>query len=80
MVDVPDSDVVREIVIEAARDAGVGQSLLRDVSIKDDGSVVTTADHLLQESISAALRQRWPDIPFMGEEMEHAKQARIVNA
>ena len=80
MVDVPDSDVVREIVIEAARDAGVGQSLLRDASIKDDGSVVTIADHLLQERISAALRQRWPDIPFMGEEMEHARQARIVNA
>ena len=56
MVDVPDSDVVREIVIEAARGAGVGQSLPRDASIKDDGSVVTTADHLLQERISAALR------------------------
>ena len=80
MVDVPDPGVVREIVIEAAKGAGVGQSLLRDASIKDDGSVVTTADHLLQERISAALRQRWPDIPFMGEEMEHARQVRIVNA
>jgi myo-inositol-1(or 4)-monophosphatase len=42
--------------------------------------VVTTADHLLQEKISSALRERWPDIPFMGEEMEHARQVRIVNA
>ena len=80
MVDVPDPGVVREIVIEAARGVGVGKSLLRDASIKDDGSVVTTADHLLQERISATLRQRWPDIPFMGEEMEHARQVRIVNA
>mgnify|MGYP003315087141 CR=1 FL=1 len=79
MVKVPDRDVVREIVIEAARDAGVGQSLLRDASIKDDGSVVTTADHLLQDKISAALHERWPHIPFMGEEMEHARQDRIVN-
>ena len=80
MVDVPDPGVVRKIVIDAARSSGVGQSLLRDASIKDDGSVVTTADHLLQERISSALRERWPDIPFMGEEMEHARQVRIANA
>ena len=40
MVDVPDPGVVREIVIEAAKGVGVGQSLLRDASIKDDGSVI----------------------------------------
>jgi myo-inositol-1(or 4)-monophosphatase len=78
--DVPNLVVVREIVIEAARRSGLGQTLLRESKIKDDGSVVTTTDHLLQETISTALRERWPDILFMGEEMEHARQVRIVNA
>ena len=80
MLDVPDPVVVRDIVIDAARATGVGQSILRDATIKDDGSVVTIADHQLQKRISVALHELWPDIPFMGEEMDHASQVRIVNA
>ncbi len=80
MVDPPDPAAVREIVVKATRWAGVKQPLIRDSSLKDDGSIVTTADHLLQDTISNALCKEWPDIAFMGEEMEHARQARIVKA
>ena len=80
MVDNLQSAVLREIVVEAVRDSGIAQSISRESSIKADGSVVTPADYLLQKNISSRLYECWPDIPFMGEEMEHARQVDIVNA
>jgi len=80
MFDNLQSAVLREIVVEAARDSGIAQSISRESSIKADGSVVTPSDHLLQKNISSRLYECWPDIPFMGEEMEHARQVGIVNA
>ena len=74
----PELSRVRDIVISAAQAVGLGPSLVQDVSVKDDGSVVTETDHLLQEHIFSELRDNWPDVPVMGEEMEHARQASIV--
>lgn len=79
MSSIPDPVVIQEIVADAVRVSGLRQPLIRDTLFKDDGSVVTSTDHLLQDVISESLRQLWPDIPFMGEEMEHQHQAEIVN-
>lgn len=78
MTDNPNLVEVRDIVVAIAKEVGLGSSLIKDVSVKDDGSVVTEIDHLLQEKIFSALRDNWPNIPLMGEEMEHAQQASIV--
>ena len=80
MIDIPDVSLVRAIVIETVRESGIAQAASSDSSIKEDGSVVTEADHFLQKNISERLLERWPNIPFMGEEMEHARQARVVNS
>lgn len=37
--------------------------------LKSDGSVITEADLAMQHSIAEALKQEWPHIDFLGEEM-----------
>jgi len=78
--DSSDCTVLREIVVEAVGESGIFRPVSQDLSIKEDGTVVTAVDHFLQKHISSKLHERWPDIPFMGEEMEHARQVGIVNA
>ena len=58
--DLPDVDVVREIVINAARDARLDRFALRNRAVKDDGGVVTETDHRVQAFISKELINRWP--------------------
>jgi myo-inositol-1(or 4)-monophosphatase len=43
---------------------------------KADGSLVTEADLATQNAIAAALADATPDIPLLGEEMDHAEQLR----
>ncbi|MCP4505011.1 MAG: hypothetical protein GY826_01285, partial [Fuerstiella sp.] len=74
MSELPDVGAVREIVVNAARDARLDCFALRDRSVKDDGSVVTETDHRVQAFISRELLTRWPAFGFMGEEMEHGEQ------
>jgi len=66
------------IVLAAARDAGLDQFSWRDRSVKEDGTVVTQTDHRVQAFIARELQANWPQFTFMGEEMEHRQQARIV--
>jgi len=54
------------------RFADVGRSLKRD------GSIVTEADHAMQDRVQQELAAHWPQYAFLGEEMpatEHAKLA-----
>ena len=74
----PEVEAVRAIVLAAARDAGLNQARLRDRSVKEDGTIVTQTDHRVQAFIARALQANWPQFTFMGEEMEHRQQARIV--
>ena len=74
----PEVEAVRAIVLAAARDAGLHQFRLRDRSVKEDGTVVTQTDHRVQAFIARELQANWPQFTFMGEEMEHRQQARIV--
>ena len=76
----PEVETVRAIVLAAARDAGLNQFRLRDRSVKEDGTVVTQTDHRVQAFIARELQANWPQFTFMGEEMEHRQQARIVGS
>jgi myo-inositol-1(or 4)-monophosphatase len=42
--------------------------------VKDDGSLLTEADTAMQSALRAELSTRWPDIPFLGEEMKASVQ------
>lgn len=47
---------------------------------KQDGSFVTEADFLVQKNLSAWLAEQWPDISFLGEEMESSKQRALLDS
>ncbi len=75
----PNIKEIQEIVIAAA-----AQELMPRFSdcvreYKADGSIVTEADHAVQQSIQKALIQRWPDYLFVGEEMTEKEQAALLN-
>lgn len=46
--------------------------------IKQDGSIVTEADHAMQHALAEALRSDWPHIAFLGEEMTSQQQAAVL--
>ena len=76
----PNIDAVKTVIVDAAREVGLGQVLVRDSSTKDDGSMVTETDRRMQEQLFAALRSRWPQFAVMGEEMEYRSQSEVVTA
>ena len=76
----PNIDAVKTVIVDAAREVGVGQVLVRDSSTKDDGSMVTETDRRMQEQLFAALRSRWPQFAVMGEEMDYRSQSEVVTA
>lgn len=43
-------------------------------TLKADGSLVTEADLAMQEAVSLHLREQWPQIPLLAEEMSQAEQ------
>jgi len=47
---------------------------------KQDGSFVTEADLRVQRKLSAWLAQQWPDIRFLGEEMESEAQRGLLDS
>lgn len=47
---------------------------------KQDGSFVTEADLRVQRKLSAWLAQQWPDIRFLGEEMESEAQGSLLDS
>ena len=50
-----------------------------DRSFKDDGSIVTEADLSMQNALQVMLRQYWPDVPLLGEEMAPERQAALLD-
>lgn len=74
----PDIKILQSILIEAAHmhiPADDEVSSL-DQTAKADGSLVTRVDAQLQSAIHTALKNHWPNIPMLGEEMTHEEQER----
>lgn len=46
--------------------------------VKADGSVVTEVDEALQTAIQSELNLRWPEYPFLGEEMSAEQQTKLL--
>lgn len=47
--------------------------------LKGDGSIVTEADTAMQRRVLAALREGWPQIPLLGEEMRAEEQQQLLD-
>lgn len=47
---------------------------------KLDGSVITKADFIVQHRIAESLAKNWPDILFLGEEMDVQVQKELLNS
>lgn len=73
----PDLPEVAACVRDVAREVlpAFFERVTRDY--KADGSLVTEADHAMQEALAAALRDRWPDYPLLGEEMSSERQTDL---
>jgi myo-inositol-1(or 4)-monophosphatase len=74
----PQSEELCAIVKQAAIAELLPRFATVDRKTKQDGSVVTEADHAIQARLEQELGQRWPDYLLMGEEMSSAEQAGLM--
>ncbi len=78
MQTLPELQTLQQIVIDAAREELLPRFTYVERSHKADGSVLTEADLVMQQRIQTALRQRWPGIGFLCEEMDADEQQRLI--
>jgi myo-inositol-1(or 4)-monophosphatase len=76
----PELEELRAVVTAAAHDEALAGFTRVTRQFKWDGSVVTEIDHRLQARISQALRERWPGLPLLGEEMTPEQQQRLLTS
>lgn len=48
-------------------------------SLKSDGSIVTEVDLAMQQQMIEVLKQYWPQIPLLGEEMSAEEQQQLLD-
>jgi len=75
----PDVEILGRILCEIACDEALGGFTLVEREVKWDGSVVTETDRRIQQRIESALKEHWPDIPLLGEEMSPARQEQLLS-
>jgi myo-inositol-1(or 4)-monophosphatase len=73
-----DIERLKAIIIEAADQELLPRFNTGERREKQDGSVLTEADTAMQSRLRAALAERWPDYPLLGEEMDEAEQRRLL--
>jgi myo-inositol-1(or 4)-monophosphatase len=74
----PSLEPLAELLRNVARDQVMPGFRRVAATSKTDGSLVTETDLGVQQRLTAELAQRWPEIPLLGEEMEPAEQARLL--
>lgn len=76
----PELQILIEIVKDAARRELLPRFARLDQQIKQDGSIVTEADHAMQDALQNTMYERWPHIGFLGEEMSATEQEQTLRA
>jgi myo-inositol-1(or 4)-monophosphatase len=74
----PPIDKLKTILISAAREELLPRFAHVERAFKRDGSIVTEADTAMQQRVCEALRQHWPQIPLLGEEMSAEQQQALL--
>lgn len=72
--------LLRQQVRRVSEDVLLPRFNLVERRFKADGSIVTEADLAMQSGLEQVLRQHWPDIPLLGEEMAADRQAALLGA
>ncbi|WP_455212291.1 inositol monophosphatase family protein [Kaarinaea lacus] len=67
---------IKNIVAECAGDEIKPRFERVAAAVKQDGSIITEADLAMQNRVKTALQLLWPDIGFVGEEMNPEEQQR----
>lgn len=75
---IPNLKQVRDLVLDIARRELPPRFARIEHSHKADGSIITEADLAVQEGIATALKQHWPQLGFLGEEMTADEQAEVL--
>lgn len=78
MIDVSDLHALESRVREVALDELMPRFTRVAREEKRDGSFVTEADLVVQKTLSGYLASSWPQIPFLGEEMDAEEQAGML--
>ena len=73
-----DLERLKEIVRLAAIEELLPEFGKREFTYKEDHSVITKADLAMQERLERELKQAWPDIAMLGEEMSDAEQYAVL--
>jgi len=74
-----DIESLKELIIDSAELEILPLYQQTEGSTKSDGSVITAADIALQRRVSSSLARRYPDMPFLGEEMTQEDQQTLLN-
>lgn len=74
----PDQDTLSHIIIQLAQQEILPRYQKRDMTLKQDGSIVTEADLAMHHGLQQKLYQVWPDIPFLSEEMQLSEQRDLL--
>lgn len=75
-----DLEQLKAIVKKAAIEELLPEFGKREFTYKEDHSVITKADLAMQERLEQELKQAWPDIVLLGEEMTDADQQAIIDS
>jgi len=70
---------LEELIRHAAKEELLPRFQKIEREFKDDGSIVTEADHAMQARIITELEKLWPVIPLLGEEMTPAEQQALID-
>ncbi|MGD8911310.1 MAG: inositol monophosphatase family protein [Candidatus Thiodiazotropha sp.] len=74
-----DTNLLCELLVEAAKSELMPRFNRCDCQIKEDGSLVTQADLAMQQQMLTQLKHHYPEIPLLGEEMPADLQRAILN-
>ena len=74
----PDRQTVADLIRQAALDEILPRYRNVENHLKTDGSWLTEADLAMQARVQRELAERWPEIPFLGEEMTEDEQQRLM--
>ncbi|UCH40518.1 MAG: inositol monophosphatase family protein [Gammaproteobacteria bacterium] len=69
---------IQDIVRETARHSLAVYFARSTADYKHDGSIVTEADLAMQQSLTKALAERFPNVQMLGEEISEAEQTRVI--
>ncbi len=79
--ELPNLTQLEALIVTAAEQHLVPRFGQTSRQFKNDGSIVTQADHAVQSALISALTEQWPEIPVLGEEMAvEAQQKYLDNA